>query len=370
MAELLDWQLQSGRRVVLECAVQALQRGELVVFPTDTSYCVAANVLAPEAVEKVLAYSSADDPPILALPSAEHALDWAPRISSLGRRLARRCWPGPVTLVFPGMAEELTSPLPEGVRQKLCPAGSVSLTVPGHDAIVETMLNLSAPLVLVRLAQPPGTHEMTVEQLGNNVGVAAAVIVADGTRPTAPPDSIVQVNGQNWTMVREGAVTAAEVARKTTCVILFVCTGNTCRSPMAEALCNKLLADRLRCSPEELIDRGYLVLSAGLAAYSGDEASPEAVQAVQELGGDLAAHASKPLTPDLVLAADHLLAMTQGHLAAVAARFGHHGPRPRLLDPAGGDVADPVGADQQVYRDCARQIAQHLERFLPELQLP
>lgn len=370
MAELLDWQMETGRRAVLECAVQALQRGELVVFLTDTSYGVAASVLAPAAVEKVLSFSPADEPPTLALPGVEHALDWAPHMSMLGRRLARRCWPGPVTLVFPGMADQLAEKLPETVRQQLCPAGDLALTVPGHDAILDAALRLPAPLVLARLAPPAGASEITVEQLVSRIGESAALIVADGTRPAAPLPSIVQINGQNWTMLREGAVTAEEVAHKTTCVILFVCTGNTCRSPMAEALCNKLLADRLRCSPQELIDRGYLVLSAGLAAYAGDEASPEAVQAVQELGGDLSAHASKPLTPDLVLAADHLLAMTQGHLAAVAARYGHYGPRPRLLDPAGGDVADPVGADQQVYRDCARQIASHLERFLPELPLP
>src|SRR5207244_2128934 len=111
------------------------------------------------------------------------------------------------------------------------------------------------------------------------------------------------------------------------CLILFVCTGNTCRSPLAEVLCKKLLAEQLGCLPEELPRYGFIVLSAGLAALSGGEAAPEAIETARELGADLRGHSSRPLTSRLVAQADYLIAMTHSHLLALASQFNGIGPR-------------------------------------------
>src|SRR5271156_1870643 len=95
----------------------------------------------------------------------------------------------------------------------------------------------------------------------------------------------------NWQSVADpGAVPGEEPARRTVCTIVFVCTGNTCRSPMAEALFKKLLAERLGCTVEELPARGFSVLSAGLAAMMGGEAAEEAIEVVREYGADLTHH--------------------------------------------------------------------------------
>lgn len=145
--------------------------------------------------------------------------------------------------------------------------------------------------------------------------------------------------------------------------VLFVCTGNTCRSPLAEAVCKRLLADRLNCSPDELDGRGYVVRSAGVMAYPGEAASEGAVIAADELGADLVPHRSRPVNPELLAAATHVVAMTRGHLAVLMVRYPNVGP-PAVVLADGQDIPDPFGGELDEYRACARLIADHLNRFI------
>ena len=147
--------------------------------------------------------------------------------------------------------------------------------------------------------------------------------------------------------------------------ILFVCTGNTCRSPLAEALCKRALADRLGCDPAGLEARGFVVRSAGVAAYPGDDPSPGAVEAARELGADLSAHRSRPLNPELLASATDVVAMTRSHAYLLTARFPGLGPPPVLLC-GDGDLDDPIGGELGVYRDCAAKVRLHLDRLIAE----
>ena len=113
---------------------------------------------------------------------------------------------------------------------------------------------------------------------------------------------------------------------------------------------------------------GFIVLSAGLAALSGGEAAPEAIETARELGADLRGHSSRPLTSRLVAQADYLIAMTHGHLLALASQFNGIGPRPRLLSEHGEDLPDPIGCEQTVYQECAQRIVRDLETLVPQFQ--
>jgi protein-tyrosine phosphatase len=167
MADILDWRLSTNHRAVIDRAVEQLGQGQLVAFPTDTTYGVAASVLVPEAVERLARLKPDAEPSLtLAIPSAGQALDWVPEMSVLGRRLTRRCWPGPVRLVFgEGITHGLASRLPDAVRRSVCCDGQLSLYVPGHDAITEALLFLPAPLVLATARGPGEAGAITPQQV-------------------------------------------------------------------------------------------------------------------------------------------------------------------------------------------------------------
>ena len=162
-------------------------------------------------------------------------------------------------------------------------------------------------------------------------------------------------------------MSAETVEQQTACLIVFVCTGNTCRSPLAEGLFKKKLADRLGCTAEELPRRGFLVTSAGLAAMMGGAAADEAVEVARTYGADLSGHVSRPLTPDLAAQADYLVAMTRGHLLALAGGFrGHRRPAAAVVT----DRRRCRRSDRRrraVYRDCAEQIWNCLDHLTTEL---
>lgn len=147
--------------------------------------------------------------------------------------------------------------------------------------------------------------------------------------------------------------------------ILFVCTGNTCRSPLAESLCKRVLADRIGCSQAELESRGYVVRSAGVAAFHGDAPSETAIAAAAEFGADLTGHRSRPVNPEMLADATDVVTMTRTHAAMLAYRFPGLGPPPTPLCGPDEDLPDPIGGDIGIYRECTGVILRHLERLVP-----
>src|SRR5262245_47267224 len=124
--QVIDIRTTDDPRDVVHRAVQAIVEGKLVVFPLETVYVAAASALHQPAVERLISKCRDHDPgPLtLAVKSVEEVLDYVPQLPVLGQRLARRCWPGPVTMQLEdAKPDSLVHRLPEAVRSAIARDG-------------------------------------------------------------------------------------------------------------------------------------------------------------------------------------------------------------------------------------------------------
>ena len=342
MAEVVQINADRPEPELIRRACAILEAGELVVVPTETVYGIACD---PVHLEKLYAAKERErGKPVARLAASLAQVEaLGAKFGKYGRLLAEKYWPGPLTLVLD------TPDSPTGFR------------VPAHEVPLALARAFGRPIALTSANKSGGADATSAQDAFQALEKSVALFLDAGECSGKIPSTVVQCLGNSVKILREGAVSKAEIDRLTAMKkLIFVCTGNTCRSPMAEGLLKHLLGP----------DCGWEISSAGICAGDGWPASPNAIEALKEKGIDIAEHHSQRLTAKMVQGADLLVTMTGGHRDAALALDPQSGGKVFLLKSFGiaqcaADIYDPVGEALDVYR----RVRDEIDAALPDLIL-
>lgn len=364
MSDVVDIRQADDQRDVIHRACEKLTEGRLVSFPTETVYAVAASATSPLGIERLAAICP-DRPGVLLLKSIEEARDYLPDLPAVARKLAKRCWPGPLIVSFSQeFVGGLYRALPPAARTATTgKSGHVAFRVASHDVL--TAIQYLSPAPLVMLPEQDGLR--TAKDVAQRFGEHVDLVIDGGPARFGEPATMVEIGRQGWQVSQPGVVSERALQRLASEIYLFVCTGNTCRSPMAEAIFRHSLAQRLGCAEDELEERGHLVVSAGLSAEPGSPAAPDAIELLSAEGIDLSGHESQPLTERLLNHVDHVFAMTRQHRAAILSERPDLEQTVQLLSPDRVDISDPIGGGRAEYEACKLDIERCVTAILHRL---
>lgn len=339
------------RDIMISRAADFMKGGALVVFPTETVYGLGADWQNTKALDRLYAVKARPKtkPFTVAVSNLDQVRKLGCRISGYAYRLMERFWPGPLTLIL----------------KTTHGREALGLRMPDNKIALALLEKINSPVALTSANLSGNPDPVTAEGAFRDLNGKVELILDGGRTNIGVASTVFSLASQPPRILREGAIKEPELAKIPRKSILFVCTGNSCRSVMAEALLKKAMQDKSR--------QDVAVFSAGIAGLNGFSPTEETVDVMREAGADVFDFKTKAVTQDLVNRADLILVMQNMHRREMVRRAPHAKDKVYLLrdytndarESRGdrGEVADPVAKPVEVYRDVAGIIERNIKKL-------
>ena len=347
-----------------------VDNGGLVAFPTETVYGIACRVRT-DSLAKLNDIKGRNPSKYYTLHIGQknEVTKYVPTINLRAKKLIKNVWPGPLTLVFELDYTDINKQrktLEKELFKNLYKNNSIGIRCPDNPIAAMLLQETNNPVIAPSAniaGQPPAVDaKQVLAQLSGKI----EMLIDAGQCKYKKSSAVVKIGKMGIEILRLGIYSKAQLDAMSTVKFLFVCTGNTCRSPMAEGIFRKYLAEKLHCKVDQLEQVGYKVGSGGVMDTSGFPASAGSLAACAAKGIDLTAHRNKGLSKELIEESDFIFAMEPIHQERIIALSDEAVDKCFLL--AGGKgIADPIGRPQELYNNCADMIEAAVKKRISEL---
>ena len=350
-------------------AAQLVDAGGLAAFPTETVYGIACRVKTDSLIKlDNIKGRAAGKYYTLHISQKNDVKKYVPAVGLKGQKLIKKAWPGPLTMVFELDEQDIDkqrNSLEKGVFESLYKDNSIGIRCPDNPVASMLLEQTKNPVIAPSAntaGQPPATDgQQVLAQFSGQI----ELLLDAGPCKYKKSSTVVKIGKKGLEILRPGVYPQAELEALSKIKFLFVCTGNTCRSPMAEGIFRKYLAEKLQCEVDHLDKMGYKTCSAGVMNMAGSPASPEAIATCAAKGIEIKAHKSRALSRQLVEECDFIFAMGRMHCERIVALRPEAANKCVLL--ANEDIPDPIGRPQAVYNNCAGLIEEAVKKRIGEL---